>query len=330
MNESISRVLKDWIPYRLLEEGNSCSCRWLYLGDEKITDPFFDETIARCKRLSHNSRITKCVSSIEILPEWAQQVESISPTAIIFHISRCGSTLVSQLLSLQPSNIVLSEVPLFDELLRWGNKNNEMQMTLPLLKAAIDLYGAKRNEKSGYLFIKTDSWHIHFYQQLRKLYPQIPFILLYRKPDEVIRSQQKRRGMQSIPGLLEPEIFGFNKNQILQSGLDDYMVRVVETYLQAFIQVLNTDKLALPVNYSEGAFCIVNKIAGVTGITINDEQKSAMRQRSTFHAKYPEQVFVEEELKEPAPVFLNKAFALYKEIEEIRHAKTTSYLDSKL
>ncbi len=51
-------------------------------------------------------------------------------------------------------------------------------------------------------------------EKARKLYPQTPFILLYRQPGEVIRSQQKRRGMQSIPGLLEPEIFGFTKNEI--------------------------------------------------------------------------------------------------------------------
>jgi hypothetical protein len=266
--------------------------------------------------------LISCVSSAAILPEWAKQIEAVSPTAFIFHISRCGSTLVSQLLGLQPAHIVLSEVPFFDELLRWGNKNNEMQAALPLLNAAINLYGAKRNGESTRLFIKTDSWHVHFYKQLRELYPQTPFILLYRKPDEVIRSQQKKRGMQSIPGLLEPEIFGFNKNEILKPGLDEYMARVIEYYLQAFVQILNTDKLALPVNYNEGALAIVKKVAAFTGITISEKEIAAMRQRSTFHAKYPEQIFAEAPIQESPPAYLNRSFALYKELEKIRMAAT--------
>src|SRR5258705_13622399 len=111
MSESIASAIKNWIPYRLFEEGGENYCRWLYLGDEKITEPFFEETIGKCRVLPENSRwLTRCVSSLEVLPEWAQQVETISPTAFIFHISRCGSTLVSQLLGLQPVNIVLSEV----------------------------------------------------------------------------------------------------------------------------------------------------------------------------------------------------------------------------
>lgn len=324
MNESISLVIKNWIPFRLFEEEGKNYCGWLYLGDEKITEPFFEETIAKCRSLPENSRLIKCVSSAEVLPEWAQQIETVAPTAFIFHISRCGSTLVSQLLGLQPANIVLSEVPFFDELLRWGNKNNNMPETLPLLKAAIELHGANRVDASTHLFIKADSWHVHFYKQLRELYPQVPFILLYRKPDEVIRSQQKNRGMQAVPGLIEPEIFGFDKNEILQLGLDEYMAKVIESYLQAFIEIFNKDKKALPVNYNEGAISIVNKIAAFTSITINEKEMEMMKQRSGFHGKYPWQIFEEQPLQQSVPPYLDKAFELYNELEDIKMRTETS------
>ncbi len=320
MTENISSALKDWIPYKFFEEGGINYCKWLYLGVEEFTDPFFDDTISKCMKLPENSNRTRCISSIEMLSEWAEQIVSVAPTAIIFHISRCGSTLFSQLLGLQLSNIVLSEAPLFDELLRWGHKHNKMRQALPLLKAAIGLYGAKRNESYNHLFIKTDSWHIHFYTQLRELYPNIPFILLYRQPDEVIRSQQKRRGMQSVQGVLEPEIFGFDKNEIMQSGLDEYMAKVIETYLTAFIEIIKTDKLALFVNYNEGIVAIVKKIAAVTGIINTEKEMLAMQQRSSFHAKYPEQIFKEEQHPEPIPGYLSKCFSLYNEIEQLRIA----------
>ena len=318
MSESIASAIRNWIPYRLFQDGNNTCCRWIYLGDEKITEPFFEETIGKCRMLPENSRLIRCVSSIDVLPEWAQQIRAIAPTAFIFHISRCGSTLISQLLGLQPSNIVLSEVPFFDELLRWGHKNNSMPATLPLLKAAIEMLAAKRNETSTQLFIKTDSWHIHFYKQLRELYPKTPFILLYRKPDEVIRSQQKNRGMQAVPGLIEPGIFGFDKKDILQLGLDEYMAKVIESYLEAFVKILNEDRYALAVNYNEGAMTNINKIAAFTGISINDKEMEMMKQRSGFHGKYPGQVFAETKMEVQEPDYLKKAFELYDEVERIR------------
>jgi hypothetical protein len=318
MNENITSALKDWIPYRLQEDGYDYNCRWLYLGEEEIKEPFFNDTIAKCRKIFNNSQLRRCVSSLDILPEWADQIDSLSPAAFIFHVSRCGSTLISQLFGLNSSIIVLSEVPFFDELLRWGNKHNRKE-AISLLKAAVQLYGAKRKNTDGHLIIKTDSWHIHFYAQLRQLYPQIPFILLYRQPDEVIRSQQKNRGMQAVPGVVEPEIFGFDINEITKIGLDEYMAKVLEGYFQQFIDILKSDKLSFPVNYNEGALPIVKKIAAVSGISISEDEMELMNQRSGFHAKYPDQLFTETAMSQPVPAYLENAFALYDELEKIRN-----------
>ena len=318
MTESISSALKNWIPYRLFEEAGDDYCRWLYLGAENFTDPFFDETIDKCRKLSNNSHLRRCISSVNLLPEWSLQLETVAPTAFIFHISRCGSTLLSQLLSLNPENIVLSEVPLFDELLRSGHNKNNMEAVLPLLRSAIHFYAVKRATMNKRLFIKMDSWQIHFYKQFRALYPQTPFIFLYRRPDEVIRSQQKKRGMQSVPGVLEPEIFGFDKNEIMQQGLDEYMAKVIESYFSAFIKILQADKLSLPVNYNEGAVSILKKIAAFSGISMTEMEIEKMEQRSKFHGKYPREAFIENMPQEAIPAYLEKAFALYHAVEKCR------------
>jgi hypothetical protein len=319
MNSNIQQAVKDWIPYKFVTVNDTVCCRWLYLGNTAFTAPFFDETISKCRSLPENSKLISSLSSPDVLPDWAAQVNSISPTAIIFHISRCGSTLVSQLLALQAANIVLSEVPFFDELLRRGKKEDSPD-TLQLLKAAVELYGAKRDEQHKHLFIKADSWHIHFYHELRQLYPGVPFVLLYRKPDEVLRSQQKNRGMQSVPGVLEPEIFGFDGEATAQINLDAYMAKVIESYLLAFTKIAAADNLAIPVNYNEGAVAIVNKIAAATGISISAAEMEAMEQRAGFHAKYPGQIFAEPAMQQPVPPYLEKAFELYAAVEKIRTA----------
>lgn len=322
MNSDAAEDIKGWVPVKLFAGQEGPQCRWLYVGNKDFTEPFFDETISACRMLPENGFLNKKITTgIDELAEKVKDAETIEPTAFIFHISRCGSTLLSQMLGIQSGNIILSEVPFLDDLLRYGKKHDCMVKILPQLKAAIGLYGTKRKETHQHLFIKTDSWHIHFYIALRTLYPTVPFFLLYRKPDEVLRSQQKKRGMQSLPDVVEPEIFGFEKDALHITDLDKYMSMVLESYLLAFDDILQKDKLAFALNYHDGAMQMIEKIASVTGININETEKAAMQQRAGFHAKFPGQVFSEEKPDEPVPASLKISVALYDKIEAFRSAK---------
>jgi hypothetical protein len=308
--------LMNWIPYRLSREESNCD--WLYLGDNRFLQPFFEETISRCKSLPENSSRFRPSGSFEFIGEAARDVQPVPPAAFIFHVSRCGSTLVSQLLSLDESNIVLSETPLFDQFLRKGRPGFHQDSYLSLLNDSIRLYSVPRTEKEKRVFIKTDSWHVHFYKELRKLFPATPFILLYRQPLEVLRSQQKRRGMQSVQGVIEPEIFGFNKNEIMELSMDQYMAKVLESYFTAFLQIGKSDPNSFLVNYNEGVLPLIEKIAAISGYEIPVHVKENMKERASYHGKYPDEKFAgdsqgTETLAEPGILL-----ALYDEIETLR------------
>jgi hypothetical protein len=312
MNASISSALANWIPYKLSFNEGQPRCEWLYTGDKDFTEPFFDETISKCRQLNYRDR--KSISSIEILPHWSGEIESVPPSAFIFHVSRCGSTLASQLLALDNANIVLSEVPFFDALLRSG-KNVSHQ----LLKDAITFYSPVKSHRK-HLFIKTDSWHIFFYKQVRELYPKTPFVLLYRRPDEVVRSQQKRRGMHAIPGLIEPTLFGFDKNEVQHMNQDEYLGMVLDKYFQTILNILEEDRNAIPVNYNEGPVAMVEKIAAIAGAPIGIAEMEKIKSRAMYHAKYPEQVFAEEAVRGPVPEFCKAAYEKYEALEKIRNS----------
>ncbi len=314
----VASVLKDWIPYRLKETDGTMHCEWLYLGDTLFTRPFFDETIAQCRSLSENSKLRRSASSTSMLHEWATAADTIAPTAIIFHVSRCGSTLLSQLLATNTADIVLSEVPFFDELLRMGYRNGNTETVLPLLDDAIKLYGKKRRPDQEHLFIKADSWHIHFYDELRNMYPGTPVLLLYRRPDEVIRSQQKQRGMHAIPGMIEPGLFGFPEEAAFSTDLDAYMAGVLETYYAAFTAILKKDPLAFAFDYKEGMMNIVQQMLEKCGIALSAAQSAAMLDRSSRHSKYPGQAFSEEAVNKTPPAYMERAFQLYNELDEYR------------
>jgi hypothetical protein len=309
MNTNILPELENWIPYKLSFVEEQPRCEWLYTDDKEFTEPFFDETISLCRQ--NNVRSYRSVSGIEVLPHWSKGIEWVPPSAFIFHVSRCGSTLASQLLVQDRNNIVLSEVPFFDAILRAGNS-----IPVEVLKDAIAFYSPVKNYRKR-LFIKTDSWHIFFYKQLRALYPQTPFILLYRRPDEVVRSQQKRRGMHAIPGLIEPALFGF-ENDVTQMNQDVYLGEVLDKYFQAFLQVIEQDSLATLINYNEGPVAMVETIARITDTHINDDEMEKIKSRAMYHAKYPEQIFSEEAIKDPVPDYCRAAFDKYEALEQIR------------
>jgi hypothetical protein len=323
MNVSAIDEITDWIPWKLMNHSTEPACSWLYTGNKNFTEPFFDDTISICRRMENNCKPFKPVSSLQLMAEWAIAADALSPTAIIFHISRCGSTLLSQLLGLDESNIALSEVPFFDDLLRLPFKNGSYNNNIvaEFLKAAVHLYGRKRTGNEKHHFIKTDSWHIHFYKSLRLLYPSVPFILLYRKPWEVVLSQRRQRGMHAVPGVIEPAIFGFSNQQINPHDLDYYMTKVLEGYFNKMIEIVQADKQILLVNYNEGLDNIFTKMYALLGLEIDVKMRSQLIERTLFHAKHPHQLFKEKNGEEKAPTYLMPVLELYAQLDEIRLAK---------
>ncbi len=319
MNRSTSDEIANWLPWKL----SGTLCEWIYTADKKFTEPFFSDTISVCKNFPENQSSYKVIADLEIMSEWSGTINAINPTAFIFHISRCGSTLLSQMLSLDETNMVLSEVPFFDELLRLPYKNAvDTTIVNEYLNAAIELYGRKTSRDETKLFIKTDSWHLHFYEQLRDLFPGVPFILLFRNPLEVIRSHQKQRGMQSIPGMIEPGVFGFSEEQLKETNLDAYMTNVLEGYLKKMIEISKADANTLLCNYNEGMINVLKKIKNFLNLNITPANQNLMQERARFHAKHPQQLFTEDQKEFNEPGCMLPLLQLYQELENIRLVKS--------
>ncbi|RFM25751.1 sulfotransferase [Deminuibacter soli] len=316
----IAQALANWIPYKLQATPAGIECHWLPVKNIPYTDPFFDETISKA-RTQHAMRSTRSISSWELLPEWGAAINAIAPAALVFHVSRCGSTLITQMLSQLPHNIVLAEVPFFDHILRMPAQQPQMPHEWPveaLLRAGMQFYGARRTGNEQHLFVKTDSWHLLYYRQLRQLYPQLPFILLYRHPAEVVRSHEKRRGMQAVPGIIEPEVFGFTAPEITGSNLNEYMARVLEKYFEQILMIAAADKNTLLLNYNEGAIQLTGKTLAACGIQASEAAWAAMRTRSGFHAKYQHEEFKQEAAVNEIPHWLQRATDLYHAVESLR------------
>lgn len=108
---SVSRPIPEgWIPARIRLESGIPVVEWRPLGDATFREPFYEDTL-RAALANHEVGEHRVRSGVDVLEELASRSPEIPVCGIIHHWSRCGSTLVSQMLTTEPGNLVLSEAP---------------------------------------------------------------------------------------------------------------------------------------------------------------------------------------------------------------------------
>jgi hypothetical protein len=299
-----------WIPERIITDGAGAErCRWIDMAGVRFTDPFFDDTVRRRRR---NPQAERWSTVAELLDE-AAAVPAVDDVVFIFHVSRCGSTLLSQLFGLDEGTLVLSETPLLDAILRSGRDDRAR-----LFDAALRLLGRARGEGASRLVVKTDCWHLFHAATLRRQYPKARFVLLYRRPAAVLASHQKMRGMQMVPGLLDaPWRVPYDPEQL---SLDQYGALVLERLYAAMLSVAAADERSLLVSYEEGFPGAFLRTSRWLDLSFDHEDLRRIQERCGYHAKRPEEAFGAEMMPSLEGVDLRALESLVAALEQRRVA----------
>lgn len=297
-----------WIPGRLVRTDDSVCCEWLDAGDIRFIDPFFDSTLARCR----SDRPGRRVLPLHRLHEEAAAASALMPSAFIFHVSRCGSTLLSQLFACDETAVVLSEVPLLDELLRSDFPDRDA-----LFVSALRLLGRRRDARDARLVVKTDCWHLFYAATLRRLFPATPFVLLYRDPEDVIASHHRLRGMQMVPGLLARAPFAVEYDPA-RLTLDQYAAKVLELHYRQMIEVAAGDARSLLVSYGDGFPALFERIARWMELPLDERLRARIRERSAHDGKAPLLAFEGKGRKAVLGVDVGALRDLFDRLEQLR------------
>jgi len=274
--------LHGWLPIRIWPRANAWRVDWCWFGDRPLHQPFFRDAVDEALRLPFNQAFRR-ETALASLGEWQVRSPGLAPSAFIFHASRCGSTLIGQMLAKLDSHIVIAEPPPLDALLRGSLAPRERTLALQGLLSA---YGQRRCGTEQRLVIKLDAWNIEQLPLLRACFPQTPWLFVYRDPLEIAVSHLRRAGMHMVPGLIGP------------SGLDDAEpFRDRETFIARRLGRLLGMGLAhcrefggRLVNYSELPAAMDGHLADFFGLTA--EQRTAVFADVGQHAKQPTQAFV--------------------------------------
>ncbi|WP_296272408.1 sulfotransferase family protein [Pseudomonas sp. UBA6323] len=269
-----------WLPIRIWQVDGQWQVDWCWFGEQRLTRPFFRDDVEQALRLPFNQAFHRR-TGLDVLLAWQTTSPGLAPSAFIFHASRCGSTLMAQMLAALEGNIVLSEPPPLDSLLRAHRLDSRVAPRQSAwLAALLSAYGQRRSGNEQRLFIKLDAWNVFEAPMLLALYPDVPRLFLYRDPLEIVVSQLRQPGWHCVPGMLGTSAL----HGIQAAPPEQYIARTIGSIFEEGLELCLAQG-GIPVNYLELPEALVGRLHPHLGLQEIDAPR--LREVASFNAKQP-------------------------------------------
>jgi gluconate kinase len=274
---AVAPDLVGWTPVRVGWREQSPTVDWCHTEGVAFTDPFFTETVERCFR--HPFRVLfRHETPIEEVGRFVAAHPGVPPAGFLFHMSRCGSTLVSQMLATVPEHLVLSEPPPVDSVLRAHQVRPDLsdEDRITWLRWMVAAMGQARGGARR-LFVKFDAWSTAELSLVRRAFPDVPWLFLFRDPVEVLVSHARRPGAHMIPGVVADGE---------GASMADFGARVLAGICEAALD-LRDDPLATFVEHTDLPGFVPDDLLDRWGLAVDDAGVARMRRAGGLSAKNP-------------------------------------------
>ncbi|WGM37614.1 hypothetical protein [Caulobacter sp. NIBR1757] len=265
-----------WLPSWLSITAQGARLDWIYAGGESLTAPFADQDFARLAAHPLNQLLPAISDPGELgaLPGPDQPIDGM-----IFHISRCGSTLASRMLAQVPDILVLSEPqPVAAVLSAHNLVRIDPKVQQAWLNGVLGAY--RRAAGTRRLVIKLDVDSLFDHARLKAASPQTPFVVLHRDPLEVLVAQTG--GSEPRPGLPPPE------------EVARWLAALCLTGSKAVAAG------ARPIAYKQLPDAVLYPARPFLGLAISDADRARMAAVATQDAKSPGKTFTPDSLARQA------------------------------
>ncbi len=281
--------LAHWTPVSLLIEPPAPTIDWCNLSDLTFSEPFFGQTLIRVG----NEPVSRELVTTDLGA--LRQIDAVAPgrdpDGFIFHISRCGSTLVSQLAAALDGVAVLAEPDPINTLLGLDPASVDVQLQVDCLRLLIQAYGRGRANARSFI-VKFSSWNLLYLDVLRRAFPDVPCVFIARDPAEVAASILGGRTgwmrLREVPERAQ-SLLGIPLETI--ATLDDpgFCVAVLEQFLSAAIEADIPE--ALFVDYSALPGVVWEHVLPGFGIQPTEPELQNLRGVAKRDAKTPGNTF---------------------------------------
>ena len=227
------------------------------------------------------------LTSADVLSEWADTAPDLPLAGLIFHLSRCGSTLVSRMLGALSANRVLSEPDPLKTVLDTTTHPPETSdgQRIAWLRGFVHASAARRFPDEQRLLIKFDPWHTLDLATIRAAFPGVPTVFIYREPVEILASLSDNIASTFAPTPGGAEKIGLTYPEALTASIEEYCARVLGRIAEAATAASEHDPLWRLVNYTQLPDAVETEIAPHFGLVLDEEARAAMRAVTPFHAK---------------------------------------------
>ena len=269
---------------------------WGYLGARSFDEPFFDQTISACLEHPFNL-LFRHQTSVEVLVEQLERSPGLKPNGFIFHMSRSGSTLIARMLNALSRNIVISEAPPIDAILRASFSANppDHEQHIVWLRSMLSALAQQRVGSEKHFFVKFEAWHALMLPLIRSAFPDVPWIFVYRDPVEVLVSQIEHLG-QIVPNVLHYSLFGTDAQAVVSLPVEEYSAVVLATICHsAFTSTQQGGGLLI--NYSQLPYAVCSSISNFFNMSLSTEQTALMMSATRRHSKNPDSIFSRDSAK---------------------------------
>ena len=276
--------LAGWTPVRVYASRGEPVVEWA-LVDGPFADSFFEQTANRAMQQHFNAAFARR-TPIAALEERHRNAPGIAPTGFVFHMSRCGSTLISQTLAGLSSTIVLSEPQPLDAILRLRGATPAVseETRVGWLRAMTSALGQPRDAEQR-LFVKFNAWHVRELPLIARAFPGVPWIFIFREPRDVVRSQQRSPGAEFIAGSMNPALLGLDAGDLRALSPDEYGIRVLAEFCDAALREKDIGRGAF-VDYAELPDAALSTVPAFFGISPTPSEAARMREATRRDAKH--------------------------------------------
>jgi hypothetical protein len=264
---------ESWLPARAALQPDGLYLALRRIPASELCDAFMQETIARVPAQESIARIGR--------DDVGRAEPETAPAGIVFHVARCGSTVISQLLR-ELDVAVYAEPQPFNELLLppHGWPREDLVAALRSLGAAFARHAA------GPWVLKCSSWNTLFCELLVEAFPRAPWVLSLRDPVEVCVSL-----LAQPPGWLrgseEParRLYRLVQPQGEPASAEERVARVFGAFCEAAAR-LGHDRGRL-VPYQSLPSSVWDAVAPHFGLAIGAREQARMAELARRYSKAP-------------------------------------------
>jgi len=224
-------TLAAWTPVRVRTATGEID--WA-LVDAPFTAPFFEQTAGHAMAHPFNLAFARR-TPLAALDGLRAYAPGLAPTGFVFHMSRCGSTLIAQMLARLSATIVLSEPQPIDALLRMRGRGVDDETVIGWLRGMLSALAQPRAGERR-LFVKFHAWHVLELPFIARAFPDVPWVFVFREPRAVLRSQTRSPGAEVVVGALDPAYLGLDAGTARSVPEAEYAARSVAAFCGAALR----------------------------------------------------------------------------------------------